>query len=132
MADSYSINGMANHMDALLTEMRTTLGQTTDEAFRPTAGRGLAAHGRVRAVVGDRGYLTDLVIDRDWAAGVDNQTLVRAVKEAVCKAVDNVHEQIQGLPPIADQLDEMVDALDQTLNQISNDLSRAVGGTGPL
>ncbi|MBE1487569.1 YbaB/EbfC family nucleoid-associated protein [Plantactinospora soyae] len=132
MPDSYSINGMATHMDALLAEMRTTLGRMTEETFRPTAGRGLAAHGRVRATVGDRGHLTELVIDGHWLSSVDNQTLVKAVKEAVCGAVDDVHEQIENLPPITEHLDEMVEVLDRTLDEISNDLARAVGGTASL
>jgi hypothetical protein len=114
-------------MDAFLAEMRNVLHRVSDDAIMPTAGRGIAAHGRVRATVGNRGHLTELLIDGHWVTTVDNQTLVKAVKEAVCSAIDDVHRQIDTLPPVADQLDEMVEALDGALNEISNGLSRILG-----
>jgi hypothetical protein len=127
MSDNFSNAGMAHHMDAFLAEMRNVLHRLSDDATVPAAGRGIAAHGRVSATVGHRGYLTDLAIDGHWVTTVDNPTLVKAVKEAVCSAIDDVHRQIDTLPPVADQLDEMVEALDGTLNEISNGLSRVVG-----
>ena len=127
MAESYTNAGTAHHMDALLSEMREVLDRLPAEATAPTPGHGIAANGRVRATVGHRGYLTDLAIDRLWASTVDHQTMINAVKEAVRIAVDDVHGQIARLPPITDQLSEMLATLDGSLNEISNDLSRVIG-----
>ena len=127
MSDNISNAGMAHHMDALLAEMRTTLRRLSDDVADPTAGRGIGARGLVSATVGPRGHLIDLAIDSNWMATVDSQTLVKAVKEAVGNAVDDLHQQIERLPPAAERMDEMVEALDRTLNEISNDLARAIG-----
>jgi hypothetical protein len=127
VSDSYSNAGMAHHMHAFLAEMRNDLARPSGDATAKIEGRGLGAHGRVSATIGRRGHLTDLSIDGLWVTTVDNQTLVEAVKEAVCGAVDDVHDQLATLPPVADQMAEMVQALDATLNEISNSLARIVG-----
>jgi hypothetical protein len=127
MAENYTNAGMVHHMDAFLSEMREVLDRLPAKAAVPNPGHGIAANGRVRATVGRRGYLTDLAIDRYWLLTVDHQTLVNAVKEAVRVAVDDVHGQIAELPPMTDQLGEMVEALDGSLDEISNDLSRVIG-----
>jgi DNA-binding protein YbaB len=126
MVDDYTNAGMAHHMDAFVTEMRETMRTLSADATLSYVGRGAAAQGQVRATVGHRGHLTDLAIDDRWATEVDNQTLIQSVKEAVCRAVDDVHRQIGPLPPATKNLEEMVEAFDRSLNEISNGLARVL------
>ena len=126
MSDDYSLAGMARHTDALLDEVRADLRRVSEDTTQLSAGRGIAVQGRVRATVGHRGYLTDLAIDHRWVAEVDNAALVKAVKEAVCNAVDDVHRQLERLALPTAEMGDLVEAFDTSLDGISTDLARAI------
>lgn len=110
--------------------------QVQDKAHVDVTGRGEAANGLVRAVVGADGRLATLRLDPELrrvgphGPVVDSETLATHIAEAVNAALDDYEAKIRGGldglgAKLATDLDRLAEDFERALDQVANDIVRA-------